>query len=111
VIIVDEKYKLIELEIDGNPRTLPINPSDAWNVIECQSEDGEVIKVNEGQKITFTTTNGEIKEGLLTKISGGKKNIELEIIPEGVEYKEIWESNVIMDNSLKVINDEEEEDY
>jgi len=115
MIIVNEKYKLIKMDIDGSERILPINPPDAWNTIECQCEDGTIIKVNEGDVITFITINGEIKKGTLTTIGGGKKNIALEIIPEGMEYKEIWESNVIRDYSLKVIpnniDEEEETEY
>lgn len=107
MIIVNEKYKLIKLNINGEERTVPINPSEAWNVIECLSEDGTTIKINEGDKITFITINGEIKKGTLTGIGGSKKNIALEIIPENMEYKEIWESNVIQDDSLKIVEEDD----
>lgn len=106
---VKENYKLINLNIDGNVRTLPINTSEAWNVFECESKHG-LIKVNEGDVISFITENGEMKKGTVTKITGKKGNTKIQIKPQGMEYEEIWAVVDIKENSLFIAEDTQDND-
>jgi hypothetical protein len=53
LINVSNTYKLIDILIDGEYKTVRINPSDAWGVMEVETEDG-VLTVNEGDKINLS---------------------------------------------------------
>jgi len=110
VLNVTDNYKLIDLEIDGKPRTLKINTSDAWGVMDVQTESG-VVTVNEGDKIEFVTeNNGEIVKGIPTKIKGKGEKTNFEFVADGSECKQVWDVMAIKEGTLKLIKEEKEED-
>lgn len=63
----------------------------------------ELVRVDEGNTIRFTTEGGEDKEGKLTKISGKNDKTKLTIVPIGSEHEEVWSVMVIAENTLRVV--------
>jgi hypothetical protein len=108
VINVVESYKLIDLEIDGEEKRLKIDTKEVWNVFESEFE-GNTVTVNEGDKISFVTENGEAKEGLVLKIKGKKEKTKIQFVPTSCEYEEIWSVMSIKEGTLKVLGDEIDE--
>ena len=102
MINVTNSYKLIDMNIDGKEKTLKVDPKEAWNVFEVEF-DGNTIKVQEGDKISFITENSEIKEGLILKVKGKKEKTKLQIVPTGMDY-EIWSVLSIKEGTLKVLD-------
>jgi len=103
MINVTNSYKLIDMNIDGKEKTLKVDPKEAWNVFEVEF-DGNTIKVQEGDKISFITENSEIKEGLILKVKGKKEKTKLQIVPTGMDYEEIWSVLSIKEGTLKVLD-------
>ena len=71
-------------------------------------KDGKVIRIDEGNTIQFSTETGEIITGILTKISGKGEKTKLQIIPKEEQKEEIWSIMVISENTLTVIENEED---
>jgi hypothetical protein len=108
LINVSNTYKLIDILIDGEYKTVRINPSDAWGVMEVETEDG-VLTVNEGDKIEFVTETGEPKQGLLTKIKGKGEKTKLQFVREDSECEEIRSVLTIKEDTLKLVKKENED--
>jgi len=72
---------------------------------EVEGEDGEIVRVNEGDNIQFSLEEtGEIVSGRLTKISGKDEKTKLQIMPTGNNVKEEIYSVVAMGEcTLKVL--------
>jgi hypothetical protein len=108
LINVTSTYKLINLLIDGKLQTVKINPSEAWTVMEIETEDG-TLTINEGDKISFVTETGEPKQGLLTKIKGKGEKTKLQFVREDSECEEIRSVLTIKEDTLKLVKKEKEE--
>lgn len=107
---VVSNYKLINLDVDGKEKTVQINPSDAWSVMEVVV-NGNTLTVNEGDEISFSTENGELKKGTITKIQSSGEKTKFVMTPFGEEHDEVWMVRSIKSDSLKVLkSDEIEED-
>jgi hypothetical protein len=78
-----------------------------YKSIEVEIAEHEVQIISEGNKITFVTENGELKEGVVTGFKGSKADkVEVEIIPSGAGHKEIWKVTDLVEGSLKLVEDE-----
>ena len=75
--------------------------TDAFKSVEVLNGN-DVIRIDEGNFIQFTTEMGELIEGRLTKISGKGKKTKLQIVPKDSQKEEIWSVEVIQENSLTV---------
>ena len=71
-------------------------------------KEGRVIRIDEGDTIQFSIETGEIITGILTKISGKEEKTKLQIVPNGEQKEEIWSIVVISEDTLTVIEDEED---
>ena len=71
-------------------------------------KEGRVIRIDEGDTIQFSIETGEIITGILTKISGKEEKTKLQIIPKEEQKEEIWSIMVISENTLTVIENEED---
>lgn len=82
-----------------------------YKSIEVEVEEHEIQIISEGNKITFTTeNNAEVKEGMVTGFKGSKpEKIEIEIIPIGEAHKEIWKVTDMVEGSLKLVNEDDED--
>ena len=102
MVKVESSYKLLETMVNGKVEIIKVNTADAWNVFEFVF-DGKKGVVNEGDDIQFITENGEQKKGNVLKISGKKEKTRIQILPEGMDYEEIWSVMSIKDGTLQVI--------
>jgi hypothetical protein len=115
MVKVVDSYKLLGTMVNGKEEIIKVNTSEAWNVFEF-AFDGKKGTVNEGDDIEFITENGEKEKGNVLKISGKKEKTKIQIVPEAMEYEEIWSVVSIKDGTLKVIGgtvedyEEEEEE-
>lgn len=81
-----------------------------YKSIEVEIAEHEVQIISEGNKITFVTENGELKEGIVTGFKGSKaEKVEVEIIPIGAGHKEIWKVTDLVEGSLKLVNEDDED--
>jgi hypothetical protein len=71
------------------------------------NEEESPILISEGDKIQFDLESGEVKKGQLQKLQGKDDKLKLTILPEGKECQEIWSVLVMVDGSLKTINEDE----
>ena len=71
-------------------------------------KEGKVVRIDEGDTIQFSIETGEIITGILTKISGKEEKTKLQIVPKGEQKEEIWSIMVISENTLTVIENEED---
>jgi len=71
------------------------------------NEEETPMLISEGDKIEFSLESGEVKKGQLQKLQGKDEKLKLTILPEGKECQEIWSVLVMVDGSLKVIDEEE----
>lgn len=110
MVNVTNNYKLIDLTIDGEEMTLPINTSDAWSVMEVQF-DGKTIVVNENDIVEFIIdSTGEIKKGVVTKLKGKGDKTKIQLRPIGLDCEEIWSVISLREGSLKVIGQDVEQE-
>lgn len=77
--------------------------TDAYKSLGVLNMNGEEIRVDEGDSIQFTTEDGVVVTGKLTKISGKGEKTKLQIVPEGDQKEEIWSVLVMSDGSLEVV--------
>lgn len=83
-----------------------------YKSIVVLDEEGERVTIAEGDKIEFCLESGEVKKGIVTKLQGKDDKLKVQMIPQNKECEEIWPVVVISDGSLKLQeeeNDEEEE--
>ena len=104
---VVETKKLTRLDYNGTEVIVNSEDTIVWNQIKVVTKNGEII-VNEGDNIKFITDAGEIKQGMTTKLSGKKDKVRITITFED-GHEETWSVCSIKEDTLKVINDEEEE--
>lgn len=69
---------------------------------------GKVVRVDEGDVISFATETGESIQGRVTKISGKGEKTKFQIVPIGEQKEEIWSVMVISEDSLSVVEEDEE---
>jgi translation initiation factor IF-1 len=79
--------------------------TDAFKSFETTDEDGEVVRVDEGDTIQFALETGEKVKGKLTKISGKGDKTKLQIVPDGGQKEEIWSVLVMAEGSLSVVTE------
>jgi len=108
VNIVDN-YKLVNVFVDNLEKTVKVNTSEAWNVIEFEF-DGNKTTINEGDEIEFIIDTGEKISGTLLKIGGKKEKTKFQIKPFMSECEQIWSITSIKEGTLKLINSGEEEE-
>ena len=82
--------------------------TDAFKSVEVLN-GGKVVRIDEGNLINFATETGESITGRVTKISGKGEKTKLQIVPKDSQKEEIWSVMFIADDSLKVVEDEDEE--
>ena len=61
------------------------------------------IRINEQDTVSFVTENGEVKEGTVSKIGGGKKDRKLQITTPDTDHEELWMLSQIKEGTLKVL--------
>lgn len=82
-----------------------------YKSIEVETKENGIQILSEGNKITFITEgNAEVKQGVVTGFKGSKpEKVEVEIIPSGENHKEIWKVIDMVEGSLKLINEDDED--
>lgn len=84
-----------------------------YKSIEVETKEGKET-IAQGDKISFITEdNAEIKKGIVVNFKGTKpEKVEIEMIPDGCKHTERWSVLEMMEGSLKLIveGEEEEED-
>ena len=83
--------------------------TDAYKSVEVSSNN-KVLRIDEGDTIKFSTETGEAITGRLTKISGKGDKTKLQIVPVGEHKEEIWSVLVILEDSLSVVDENEDEE-
>ena len=69
-------------------------------IVMCEEEN---VRIDEGDRVTFVPeSTGEVKIGVVTKISGKGEKTKLQILPVGSQCEEIWPLINIAENSLKL---------
>lgn len=83
-----------------------------YKSIVVETTEGEVQTLSEGDKIRFITEdNAEIKKGTIVGFKGTKPaKVEVEMIPEGCKHHERWSVIEMQEGSLKLQNDDQEEE-
>ncbi|MBU5331746.1 hypothetical protein KQI61_06015 [Anaerocolumna aminovalerica] len=76
--------------------------TDAFKSLEVINKDGDILRIDEGMNIKFSTETGELIKGKLNKICKKGEKTELEIIPHGESKKEIWQVAVMAEGSLDI---------
>jgi len=84
--------------------------SNPYKSIIVQDSEGEEIIISEGNDIQFCLESGEIKKGRVTKLQGKNDKLKIQMMPVGKECEEIWCVIQMSDGSLKLQEDEEEEE-
>jgi hypothetical protein len=78
--------------------------------IVIDSEDG-LLTISEGDAIKFTIeSTGEIKQGSITKFMGKDEKLKIQMIPTEQNYEEIWPVVAISEGSLKLVEDNEDDE-
>lgn len=77
--------------------------TDAFKSLEVLNNDGELLRIDEGNTIKFATEDGVEVKGKLTKISGKGEKTKLQIVPEGGQKEEIWSVVVMAEGSLSIV--------
>jgi hypothetical protein len=54
------------------------------------NEDGEQIRIDEGNAVEFVTESGQAVTGTVMKIQGKGDKTKLQILPKMGEHEEIW---------------------
>lgn len=84
-----------------------VNP---YKSIVIDSEDG-LLTISEGDAIKFTIeSTGEIKQGSITKFMGKDEKLKIQMIPTEQNYEEIWPVVAISEGSLKLVEDNEDDE-
>lgn len=83
---------------------------DKFASIIVMGNDGEEVRIQEEDKIVFTTESGVTKKAVLTKITGSKKERKLQIRPMFSEFEEVWSLFNIQEGTLRVMTKEDVED-
>jgi formylmethanofuran dehydrogenase subunit D len=81
--------------------------TDTFRSIEVAKEDGNKLRIDEGNPIRFVTEQGEIIEGIVTKLSGKGDKAKIQIIPNGAVAEQIWSVLTIKEGTLEVVAEKE----
>jgi hypothetical protein len=83
-----------------------------YKSIEVETDTGATQTISEGFKIRFVTEdNRELKKGTVIGFKGTKpEKVEIEIIPEGCKHLETWSVLEMIEGSMKLIVDGEDEE-
>lgn len=84
--------------------------SNPYKSIVVQDEEGEKITIAEGDQIQFCLDSGIVKKGRVTKLQGKDDKLKIQMVPIDKECEEIWPIVVMSDGSLKLQEDDEEEE-
>ena len=82
---------------------------DAYKSVEVLNGNN-VVRVDEGDLISFATETGEMISGRVTKISGKAEKTKFQIAPDNSQKEEIWSVVVMAEDSLVVLEDNEVEE-
>ena len=85
-----------------------------YKSIEVETNTEKLQTISTGDKISFIVEDtGVLKQGTVTGFKGTKpEKVEVEFIPSDSKHKETWSVIEMMDGSLKLVGDsEDEEDY
>lgn len=82
--------------------------TDAFKSVEVLNGN-KVIRIDQGNLINFATETGESITGRVTKISGKGEKTKFQIVPKDSQKEEIWTVLVMAEDSLKVVDEDEEE--
>lgn len=82
-----------------------------YKSIEVTTDEG-IQTISEGDKITFITEgNSEVKVGIVTGFKGTKpEKVKIEMIPVGEGHIEIWGIVDMVEESLKLVEENNEVD-
>lgn len=67
------------------------------------AKDGETVRLEVGNKITFSTIDGVVKTGALMDIKKKEEKTELIIQPENEPQQETWKVLDIADDTLELV--------
>lgn len=83
-----------------------------YKSIEVETNTGERQTISEGERIRFIVSDtGELRKGTIVGFKGSKpEKVEVEIIPESSKHKETWCVVEMEDGSLKLQEEDEEEE-
>lgn len=109
MVNVTETKKLTKLNFNGTEIVVNSEDTIIWNQITIETTEGNEFIVKEGDTIQFMIDSGEIKSGMVTKLSGKKENVEISIMPDD-GHKESWKVSLIKEGTLKVIKNETEDE-
>lgn len=87
--------------------TVEVNP---YKSIVVLNEDEEKITISEGNKIQFCLESGEVKRGVVTKFQGKNDKLKIQMLPLQKECEEIWSVLQMVDGSLKLQDEDDEEE-
>lgn len=108
MVDITDNYKLVNVFVDSTEKTVRVNTSDAWNVVEFEFE-GAKTTINEGDEIEFIIDTGEKISGTLLKIAGKKEKTKFQIKPFMSECEQIWSITSIKEGTLKLLNSSSED--
>ena len=77
--------------------------ADTFRSIEVENLEGETVRVNEGDMITFATEDGVAVTGKVTKLSGKKDKVKVQIVPPNTNREEIYSVVVMVEGSLRIM--------
>ena len=106
MINVLETKKLTKLDFNGKEIVVNSEDTTVWNQVKFETKDEEII-LDEGNTVRFVTESGEVKEGLVIKLSGKKEKVKITIAFND-EHEETWGICSIKEGSLKILNNDEE---
>ena len=100
MINVLETKKLTKLDFNGKEIVVNSEDTTVWNQVTIENKDDEIV-LNEGDTVRFTTESGELKEGLVIKLSGKKEKVKIKIAFND-EHEETWGICSIKEGSLEI---------
>ena len=71
------------------------------------SANGDVV-ISETDKVRFITESGEVKIGSVVKLIGKGDKLKIQLMPEGKECEELWSILQIADGSLRLYDEDED---
>ena len=73
-------------------------------------KNNELITIKEKDNVQFDLESGEVKSGKVMKFIGTKNdNLKLQILPTEKECEEIWPVVIIVEGTLKLIEETNED--
>lgn len=81
-----------------------------YKSITVRDQEGNLVTISEGDPIQFCLESGEVRTGKLVKLIGKGDKLKLQILPTLKECEEIWSVLQMADGSLKLHEENEDND-